>query len=185
MRSTVNTEAQLTIETCDYCGDSQEVDLHIGEREYCPNTGTRWPTRFTVDPRSNTKLACAKCIRSGAYLEGTSGELLGQWNLKGPGDMIVVALLPVQDNRALLLRDSIMHWWAPASLYDATSTVYNLVHRESVVKFSAHHQQRIVMTFLRTIERDEIAKRLGENVAARMYEKQKESIEVEWSLITP
>lgn len=186
MRSTFNIEAQLTIETCDYCNDSQEIDLRIGAREYCPNTGTRWSTKWTVDPRSGDKIICNKCIKSGAYLEGTSGELLGQWNLKGPGNMIAIALLPLEDDRALLLRDVIMHWWAPASEYDSMSSVYNLtVHNESVIKFSPHHQSRIVLNFARTISREEITKRLGENVAARMYEKQKESIEVAWNLIAP
>ncbi len=185
MRETCTVPAQLTVEVCDYCAESQEIDLRIRAREYCPNTGTRWPRRFTTEPRNGVKLACNECIESGAYLEGTSGELPGQWNLKGPGSRIFVALLPLDTDRALLLRDSIMHWWTPASQYDAMSSVYELVHwpNEPIIKFSVQHQRRIELKFARKIGREEIAQRLGEHVVARMSEKRSESIEVAWSLI--
>ena len=184
MRKTITVEAQLTLETCDYCGDRQQIALRIGAREYCPDTANRWPMGWTLNPRNADRLACDVCIKDGTYLEGVSGELPGQWNLKGPGKVIVIALLPLDDKRALLLRDTIPNWWVPASEFDAMSSVYSLVrHGDPVIKFSTQHQQRIVLTFARLIPRDEITRRLGEHVSARMSEQRTNSIEVEWSLI--
>jgi hypothetical protein len=131
-------EARLTYHRCNYCGEESLVAVRVLDAEYGPRHSVdgsfeRWP-----HPLDEGKHACPHCVKSGAYLEGKSGAIVGQFRIRGREEKIAdrwwYALLPhpTAEGKALFLWPSDGQWYIPITSGYSFSTTSDLIRGEHV-----------------------------------------------------